>query len=114
MVAGPYHGFGGHQEAIKTIHCGVVPKQHRHGSFVLQLKAKIRRVKSKCIISLLIKKQIDLKHPFHFIYLFVGAGSHVSAHVKMSRRVNKHHLERIVEFCQRWLQGESIKQLKEM
>lgn len=28
MVTGPYHGFGGHQEAMETVHCGVVPKLH--------------------------------------------------------------------------------------
>lgn len=28
MVTRPYHGFGGHQEAMETIHCGVVPKLH--------------------------------------------------------------------------------------
>lgn len=37
VVTSPYHGFGGHQEAMETIHSGVVPELHRYGSFVLHL-----------------------------------------------------------------------------
>ena len=41
MVACPYHGFGGHEEAVEPIHRGVVPELHRHRCLMLQLKTKL-------------------------------------------------------------------------
>lgn len=93
---------------MESIHCGVVPELHRRGSFVLELRTKLESVKSKRINSPVEKGILFLAFFFFVsIYLFVGAGGHVRAHVEMSRRVNKHHLEITVEFCQTRLREET-------
>lgn len=37
MVTCSYHGFGGHEETVKAIHCRVVPELHGNRRLVLQL-----------------------------------------------------------------------------
>lgn len=104
MVAGPYHGFGGHEEAVERIHCWVVPKLHRHRRLVLQLKTKLKRVKDQSLYLSGENNPVS-KHSPVFKYLFVGTCGHVSAHVEVSRWVDKHNLESIVEFCNGRLQA---------
>lgn len=94
---------------MEPIHCRVVPELHRHRRLVLQLRTNVKMVKNP--LNLTSERFALFEHTFCFynIYLFVGTGGHVSTQVEMSRRVDKHNLESIVELCQRWLQGKDKK-----